>query len=278
MDSHDSRVVRALSDPTNRIVLDVLSEADGSVSATVIAEELVARDGSVCQADDSDARLEGSLLSLHHDHLPRLDELGLVDYDADENLVTEGTTTGGDSEWEKIEVGDDLLAGVSAFAGDEIAVLEGRDAVYEYGRELADRTEDELFLIYTSEELLDADCLPNAENALQRGVDFHAGAKNASVREFFHHHLPEATIWEPQLDWMNDRSTSPTVSRLIVSDRNRVVVGIWRETAGTKREIGMVGEGEDNPLVVLVRELLGSRLDHLDYQSDSFLGHLPFET
>lgn len=32
-------------------------------------------------------------------------------------------------------------------------------------------------------------------------------------------------------------------------------------------EKAMVGGGVDNPLVVLVRELLGPRLDHLDYQS-----------
>jgi len=40
----------------------------------------------------------------------------------------------------------------------------------------------------------------------------------------------------------------------------------------------MTGDGTTIPPVVLVRELLGPRLDHLDYQSDDFLGALPFET
>ncbi len=81
------------------------------------------------------------------------------------------------------------------------------------------------------------------------------------------------------MDWMYEQSNFPKVSRLIVADRESVVVGLWRDGPdGSKSEVAMVGEGKTNPLVVLVRELLGSRLDHLDYQSDDFLGNLPFET
>jgi hypothetical protein len=43
-----------------------------------------------------------------------------------------------------------------------------------------------------------------------------------------------------------------------------------------RRETAVIGAGEDNPLVVLVRELLGPRLDHLDYQSENFRSELPF--
>jgi hypothetical protein len=157
--------------------------------------------------------------------------------------------------------------------------LKSREEVYDYSRELADRAEDELFLIYASDELLDEECLPYAESAIERGVEFHAGTKSREVREFFRECLPEATIWDPQMDWMYEQANHPKVSRLIVADRDKVVVGLWDEDEdGTKTEIAMVGEGQTNPLVVLVRELLGPRLDHLDYQSDEFLSSLPFET
>lgn len=77
---------------------------------------------------------------------------------------------------------------------------------------------------------------------------------------------------------MNDRGRYPKVSRLIFADRETVVVGLWEKSDdGTETEVAMIGEDEANPLVVLTRELLGSRLDHLDYQSDDFLGDLPFE-
>lgn len=44
--------------------------------------------------------------------------------------------------------------------------------------------------------------------------------------------------------------------------------------AGSPEEVALVGEGEANPLVVLARELLGPRLDHLDYQTDDFISNL----
>ncbi len=81
------------------------------------------------------------------------------------------------------------------------------------------------------------------------------------------------------MDWMYDQSNCPRISRLIVVDRKKVVIGLWDEDGdGTRTEIALVGQGDTNPLMLLVRELLGPRLDHLDYQSDDFLGNLPFNT
>jgi len=57
-----------------------------------------------------------------------------------------------------VDVLDELLSQCGTGRGaDERTVgrLEGRESVYEYCRELADRATDELFLIYTSDELLD---------------------------------------------------------------------------------------------------------------------------
>ena len=46
------------------------------------------------------------------------------------------------------------------------------------------------------------------------------------------------------------------------------------ETLGY-RETVITGEGADSTLVVLIRELLGSRLDHLDAQSADFGSEIP---
>ena len=40
-------------------------------------------------------------------------------------------------------------------------------------------------------------------------------------------------------------------------------------------ETAIVGHGRSHPVVVLVRDLLGPRLDHLDFQSDAFSDELP---
>lgn len=269
----DEEIIRLLTDSTNREILTTLTDAPRGLSVTELAERLVSAD---------EKELDRTLISLHHEYLPRLDEVGLIAYDQDENVVTTGHRSTSDADWMDVEALDELLSqfGTGQRPNERtVGRLEGCEAVYDYSRELAGRADDELFLIYASDELLDEACLPYAENAIERGVELHAGAKNHAAREFFRERLPEATIWEPQMDWMYERANYPKVSRLIVADRETVVVGLWDEDAtGAKTEVAMVGEGRTNPLVVLTRELLGPRLDHLDYQSDEFLGDLPFET
>ncbi|WP_049914142.1 DUF7344 domain-containing protein [Haloterrigena salina] len=273
MGSEDEEIIRLLIDATNREILTALNESPRGLSITELAEHLASAD---------EQELERTIVSLHHEYLPRLDEVGFVAYDHDENIVTTGRRSADDVDWMDVEALDELLSQFGTGRRlDEHTVgrLEGRKAVYDYCRELADRADDELFLIYASDELLDEACVPHAENAIDRGVDLHAGTKNDAAREFFRERLPEATIWEPQMDWMYERANYPKVSRLIVADRETVVVGLWDEDAtGSRTEVAMIGEGQTNPLVVLTRELLGPRLDHLDYQSDEFLGSLPFET
>lgn len=273
MDSQDEELIRLLTDSTNRTILTILNKASHGLSVTEIAQRL---------ASENRKGIDQMVISLHHNYLPRLAEAGLIEYDHDENVVTEGNNSTDDASWMDTDVLNELVSQFRTGHGtDEHTVgrLEGREEVYDYCRELADRADDELFLIYASDKLLDKECLPYAERAIKRGVEFHAGTKSREAREFFRECLPEATIWDPQMDWMCEQASYPKVSRLIVADREKVVVGLWHEDRdGTKTEIAMVGEGTTNPLVVLVRELLGSRLDHLDYQSDEFLGSLPFET
>lgn len=280
MAPREEEFLRLLADTTNRAVLTVLDGAERGLSVAAIAERIVSQDGPSGSSEYED-ELEGTIISLHHNHLPRLESAGLVEYDPETNVVSSGNASSIDAEWMDFGILDELLSRFRIGAGaDESAVglLEGRESVYEYCRNAADTAEHELFLIYSSDELLNEDCLPQAKEAVERGVEFYAGAKSRDAREFFRESLPEATIWDPQVDWMYDQSNCPTISRLVVVDRETVAVGLWKRAGeGEKTEVAMIGEGETNPLVVLVRELLGSRLDHLDYQSDDFMGNLPFD-
>lgn len=270
MGSREETVLRLIADTTNRAVLTALDDAARGLSVTELAERI----GST--------ERERTVVSLHHNHLPRLDEAGLIEYDREECVATAAIDSGADPEWTELEVLGEFRSRFEAGRGVDgraAGVLEGSEAIYEYARELADEAETELFLVYTSDELLDAEWLPHATNAIDRGVELYAGATSPETRDFFERRLPRATIWDPQRDWLYDRSHYPRLSRLIVADRETVVVGLWVEDAdGTRREVGLIGEGATDPLVVLVRELLGPRLDHLDYQSEDFLENLPFET
>ncbi|WP_323173030.1 ArsR family transcriptional regulator [Natrialba sp. PRR66] len=314
MASYEERVIRLIANPDNRAILTILDDASRPLSVASLADRLVSRDAAVVDATTYDRRLDSTRLSLHHARLPRLAGAELVAYNPKENIVSAREHAIIDPEWLEFTLLDEFLSQFGGKRGpDTIGILETRAAIYDYSRELADKADDELFIIYTSADLLDESCLPHTTRAIERGVDFYAGSQNHEVRRFFRNNVPETTIWEPQLDWMNEPSRYPRVSRLIVADRDKVLLSLQEEppvdseatatetepgieaaaetetetetTTNTKSgdettepaETAMIGEGATNPLVVLVRELLGPRLDHLDYQSDHFTGELPFE-
>lgn len=132
--------------------------------------------------------------------------------------------------------------------------------------------------MYVSTELLEDDCLHHARAAVDRGVEMFMGSRDADVRALTREHLPEATIWEPRRGWVGSPGGYPKVGRLVLVDRRKVMLALLDEPGSGgdgPGETAMVGEGEANPLVVLVRTLLGPRLDHLDLQSTDFRSELP---
>ena len=70
---------RVLDDPYRRCAVEVLLRKDGRVPLAT-AVDAVAR--AMCTADS-----DRVALSLHHLHLPKLDDAGFVDYDADARTV-----------------------------------------------------------------------------------------------------------------------------------------------------------------------------------------------
>lgn len=287
MVSHGDEVLGLLADARYRAILTILREAEGSLHVTELADRLVTSEAPLLDASEYERETERTLVSLHHHRLPRLADAGLLTYDRDERTVAVSDYAAVEAEWFDCGMVDEALARFRPESGsgaDAVGVLEGREDVYRYGRRLADEAEEELFLIYTSDDLLEEDCLPQARNAIERGVRFCVGSDDPDVREFFRTNLPGATVWEPQLDWMNDPATYPRIDRLIFADREAIVLGLLEGsdaddepaagTDGKRTETAMVGRGRSNPLVTFARDLLGPRLDHLDHQSEGFRSEL----
>lgn len=78
-------VVESLANERRGTVLSVLEERDGPTSRWSLAREIAGREAS---GEPSHAEIEETLLALHHRHLPKLDDAGLVEYDRDEETVT----------------------------------------------------------------------------------------------------------------------------------------------------------------------------------------------
>lgn len=280
LDPRTEDQLQLLCDARNRTICDILTEADGPLHVKEIADQLVDRDVSVVSSATYDKKLDNVSFELHHVRLPKLAEVDLVEYDPDTNLASQKSSLESMVEWQDEKTLTTLVTHLPATRGSEesdVEVIEGLDSVFEYARKLADEAEEELFALYATTDLLEDECVRHGERALNRGVTISIGSQNETVRELCREGLPEATVWEPQLDWLNT-PTYPRVGRLILIDRRKVMFSVLSEPPsgeGSPEEIALIGDGEENPLVVLVRELLGPRLDHFDYQNDDVQSYLP---
>jgi hypothetical protein len=280
-DSPTKEQIRHLVDSRNRTILDFLDDAGGSLHVEELAERLVSDDVTMVDSSVYEEQLERVLISLHHNRLPKLTEVGLVAYDHETSIVTSRASVISTEEVQNETIITGLaeyLQKSSEIAENQVEVITGRESIIQYGRQLADEAEEEIFCMYTNPDLLEESCIHHGKQALNRGVQMCIGSQNSQVRDLTRKHLSEATIWEPQLDVLNTPSY-PQTGRIVLIDRRKVLLGILDEpdANGTHPgETALVGEGEDHPLVVLVRELLGPRIDHLDYQNDNFRSGIPY--
>lgn len=268
-------VLRSLGDKRRRVILSALFMRGGPMDRTDLAAEVAAR---VRHDEDGDLSVESTLLDLHHVHVPKLENAGLVGYDPDEETVSYEGHPALDEEW--LVAGErDTPRAILAMAdhSSDLWTLEGRDNVTERGRALCESADDELFMMFTVEGTVETACVRRIRDSIDRGVDVYLGTQNGQLRDLVRENVPEVTIWEPQLDWLNLPPSGETVGRLVLADREEIMIGTVGEAGpdGVPRETAITGAGEDNPLVMLLREMLGSRLDHLDAQSENFLSEIP---
>jgi len=258
---------KSLADERRRTVLDVLSHQIGSVHTETLARELLARERDTVESDVPVPAVEQCLTRLRHADLPRLSAAGLIDYDADARTVAyEGHP----------QLSVPWMHSVlhSAFRGsltgesepDGIGEIEGRERVISFGQSLCDRADEELFCMFTDTQLLEAGCLTRIRDASRRGVDVYLGTPNPAVREYVRENAPEVVLWEPNTDWLNLPVAGDRVGRLLLADREAVMLGTLLEerTDGYHDEQAIVGEGEHNTLVTMICQLLGPHLEKID--------------
>jgi DNA-binding transcriptional ArsR family regulator len=268
-------VLESLADRRQRIILTTLPKDGEPVDRDELVTTVAGKIRKYSQKDVSEQQLR---IDLHHRHLPKLEAAGLLEYDVDAGTVAYQGHPELDEEW-LVAGADDTPRSILSVGhrSPEIWVLDGRANISERGRALCDAAEDELFMMFTVEETVETACLRRINDALERGVDVYVGTRNRELRDLIRIHAPDATIWEPQLDWLNLPPRGDSIGRLIMADREQILIGTIADGPSEEvpRETAITGTGEDNPLVLLLREMLGSRLDHLDSQSEQFLTELP---
>ena len=79
--------VDLLSDRRRRHALECLRDRDAPLALADLARDVAARESNASPGDVSDDRAQGIRIDLYHVHLPKLDEAGLVAFDASERSV-----------------------------------------------------------------------------------------------------------------------------------------------------------------------------------------------
>ena len=279
MDGVDwDEILGALAHRRRRVALSVLTDYDTTLSRVALARAILEHEpGSETVSDDA---VEDCCVTLHHVHLPKLAAAGLISYDARSGAVSyRGHPLIEDAEWFDLHLTEAPRAIFSVAApSQDIWRLDGRANVIEHCRALCEYADEELFLMYTDEDLIEAACLQCLQDAIDRGVDVYVGTQTQEIRDRIRKQIPEVTLWEPQRDWMNMPPEREKVGRLLFADREAIMLGTLskQNDHGIQNETAITGAGENNALVMLVREMLGSRLDHLDAQSEDFLEQIPF--
>ena len=76
-----------LSEGRRRTILTVLTERRSSMEVERLAHAVAAREDATGSGTPSESTVERVHLTLHHVHLPKLDEAALVDYDREAGSV-----------------------------------------------------------------------------------------------------------------------------------------------------------------------------------------------
>jgi len=268
----------ALADGRRRDVLDALSHQLGRIHVETLARELEAAETDVAESEVPPADVERTLGRLQHVDLQTLSATGLVAYDADDGTVAYEGHPALSVPWLHSVLEPDFrgsLTGETDASG--IGEIEGRQDVVSFGQSLCETADDELFCMFTDTDLLEAGCLARIRNAVERGVDVYLGTRDQYIREYVRENAPEVVLWEPNTDWLNIPVAGDRVGRLVLADREAVMLGTLLEERadGVHAEQAIVGEGEDDALVTMICQLVGPHLETIDEDTAEVEAQLP---
>lgn len=126
--------------------------------------------------------------------------------------------------------------------------VDGGEAVGKHVHEFVDDAEEEI--VYTAvEELFSEDLLDALADAADRGVSVTVSGPSA-IEEQVHNVIPSVTTFDPPWDW-----SQSTPGRLVVVDGQRTLVSSFSDNPGTISESAILGEGDGNSLVTVLKAI-----------------------
>jgi HTH-type transcriptional regulator, sugar sensing transcriptional regulator len=152
----------------------------------------------------------------------------------------------------------------------EVWALSGATPITNRTQQLIDAAGREIVLIVGREAVLTEDLVENLQTAQETSLSVLIGAVTEQLRDRIQEALPDAEVFVSGLEWLSgsltDQSEDVTISRLLLVDRNTILVSSVYEKDSNEPsdEKAVFGRGFDNGIVVIARRLMATGLNSAD--------------
>jgi HTH-type transcriptional regulator, sugar sensing transcriptional regulator len=152
----------------------------------------------------------------------------------------------------------------------EVWALSGTVPITNRTQQLIDAAGQEIVLIIGRDDVLTEELLEQLQEALDTGLAVLIGTQTEDLRAQVVEALPDAEVFVSGLEWLDSSplevDDDTTISRLVLIDKNTILVSSVHETAtgGIATEKAVFGRGFDNGIVVIARRLMATGLPPAD--------------
>ncbi|WP_227356865.1 TrmB family transcriptional regulator [Haladaptatus salinisoli] len=152
----------------------------------------------------------------------------------------------------------------------EVWALSGTTPIANRTQQLIDTVGREIVLIVGREAVLTEDLIEHLQTAQETGISVLIGAVTEQLRDRIQEEIPDAEVFVSGLEWLSgsltDQTEDVTISRLLLVDRNTILVSSVYEKNSDEasEEKAVFGRGFDNGIVVIARRLMATGLNSTD--------------
>ncbi|WP_255193306.1 TrmB family transcriptional regulator [Natronobeatus ordinarius] len=171
----------------------------------------------------------------------------------------------------------DLIETIAPASGDddrevthEVWALSGSPSIANRTRQLVEGAGREVIFVAGRGDVVTEELLEELHAARDAGLTVIVGASTEEMQGALQDALPDTDVFVSGLEWLASSPIDPadetTISRLLLVDRNTILVSSVNETGGDglETEKAVFGRGFDNGLVVIARRLMATGLSPAD--------------
>jgi len=147
----------------------------------------------------------------------------------------------------------------------EVWMLSDDQGITSRTEQLIEQAEEEVILVVGHESIFTDHLAEQLRAAQGRGVDVIVGTIDEALHTEIQGSLPEVEVFVSELEWLSQSplpDDDTEISRLLMVDREAILVSSFTETQAERREHeqGVFGTGFNNGLVTIVRRLMATGL------------------